>query len=132
MAWMNPWPAILLWSAVSGTVSGLLLRRWLAVVVAGAVAWLGVAAWVLYEEYGVTRVIDYSKGPSMWPIALVLAGTVAAVVGASTAAAVGRLRRNERLTAAEWALAAVALLMFIGAGPALVLALTHGRWALIG
>ena len=89
---MNPWPAILVWSAVSGTVSSLLLRRRLAVVVAGAVAWLGVAVWVLYEEYGVTRVIDYSKGPSMWPIAILFAGTVSAVVGASTAAAVGRFR----------------------------------------
>ena len=91
---MNPWPGILLWSAASGAVSALVLqrRRPVAVVVAGAVASLGVAVWVLYEEFVVPRVIDYSKGPSMWPIALVVAGTVAAVVGASTAAAIGRSR----------------------------------------
>jgi hypothetical protein len=91
---MNPWPAILLWSVACGTVSALVLQRWraVAVVVAGAVASLGVAGWVYYEEFYVPRVIDYSKGPSMWPIAAVVGGTVAAVVGAATAAAVGRLR----------------------------------------
>jgi hypothetical protein len=75
-----------------GAVSGLLLQGWRAVIVGGGFAGLGVAAWVLYEEFLVPRVIDYSKGPSMWPIALVVAGTVAAAVGAAVASAVGRLR----------------------------------------
>lgn len=89
---MNPWLAILVWSVACGTVSALVLKRWrvVAVVLAGAVASIGVAVWVIYEEYFVPRVIDYSKGPSMWPIALVVGGTAAAVVGAATAAAVGR------------------------------------------
>ena len=54
----------------------------------------------------------------MWPIGLVVVGTVAARVGASTAAAVGRLRT-------KGALAAVALLVFLVDGLVLVLALTR-------
>jgi hypothetical protein len=80
---MNPWPGILLLSAIVGAVGGLLLHERRAVRVGGAVPWTGVLVWLLYNEVFVPAVPG--EGASMWPIALLIAGTIAALVGATVA-----------------------------------------------
>lgn len=93
---MNPWPAILILSALVGGASGRLIRGTGGVIVGGAAAWLGTAAWVLYMEFLSGQIPQPGRGPSMWPIALIVAGTVAAIVGAGSALFVHRLRRKSR------------------------------------
>ena len=80
---MNPWPGILLCSALAGAVSGFFLDDRRAVLVGGAVPWTGVLVWLLYNELLVPPVPG--EGASMWPIALLIAGTIAAGVGAMVA-----------------------------------------------
>lgn len=45
---------------------------------AAAVPWFSLLAWLLYYEYFVPY---YGGGASMWPVAQLVGGTVAAVVG---------------------------------------------------
>ena len=72
------WFAILAGSVVVGLCAARLLHAWrLAAWVAGAVAWLLMLAYLLVNEY----VLPYrGGGASMWPIAQLFGGTVAAVV----------------------------------------------------
>ncbi len=67
-------------SAIAGGVVGLASRRLsIAVVVGAAVPWLGLLGYLLYNEYFVPY---QGGGASMWPIAQLVAGTAAAVIGA--------------------------------------------------
>jgi len=76
-----------------GIVSAFLVKGGKAIVLGGAIPWLGVLAWLLYNEY----FVPYSGGgASMWPIALIVAGTAAAVAGASAAGLTGMVRLYNR------------------------------------
>ena len=83
------WSMLIVLSALAGVTCGWILRGRRAVAWGGAVPWLGVLAWLLYNEYFVP---DPGGGASMWPIAQLVAGTVAAAVG-MLAAAVARAAR---------------------------------------
>jgi len=76
--------ALLLWltiiglSALTGIIYGLKLKGLRGGVAAGVIPWVGLLAWLLYNEY----LVPYQGGgASMWPIAQLFAGTVAATVG---------------------------------------------------
>lgn len=88
---MNPWIPIVGLSALAGIVSALLVSGRKAVLLGAALPWLGVLAWLLYNEYFVPY---QGGGASMWPIALIFAGSIAAAVGAAAAALTGRVRRE--------------------------------------
>lgn len=88
---MGIWIPIIGLSAAIGVVAGLVLRRLSVAVVAGAaIPWLGMLGFLLFNEYVVPA---QGGGASMWPIALLIAGTAAAVVGAGFAYT-GWLLRN--------------------------------------
>jgi hypothetical protein len=79
------WSTLIVLSALAGVVCGWILPGRRTVAWGGAVPWLGVLAWLLYNEYFVPYP---GGGASMWPIA----GSVAAAVG-MLAAAVARTAR---------------------------------------
>jgi VanZ family protein len=98
---MLVWFAIVGGSLAVGLVAARLLKGWRAAAwIAGAVAWLLMLAWLLVEEY----VLPYrGGGASMWPIAQLFGGTVAAAVAAlscSRAQARGRGRPGVQTAAA--------------------------------
>ncbi len=64
-----------------------------AILLGAALPWLGVLAWLLYNEYFVPY---QGGGASMWPIALIFAGSIAAAVGAS-AAGVTRMVQSSKI-----------------------------------
>ena len=80
---MNPWVPLLGLSALAGMVAGAVLKGSRAVLVGAAIPWLGVLAWLLYNEYFVPY---QGGGASMWPVAQFFAGSIAALVGAAAAA----------------------------------------------
>lgn len=85
------WLTIVILSALVGAISGYSIRSWWAIFVGGAVPWLGLLSMLLYDEY----FVPYSGGgASMWPVAQLFAGTVAAIVGASTAAKIHSSRKR--------------------------------------
>ena len=90
---MNPWLTLTVLSVLAGGISAYLIRSWWAICVGGAVPWLGLLGLLLYYEY----FVPYSGGgASMWPIAQLFAGTVAAAVGASTAAIIySRIKKKQ-------------------------------------
>ena len=83
------WLTLILLSAVTGAVCGWIISGRHTVTWGGAVPWLGVLAWLLYNEYFVPH---RGGGASMWPIAQLVAGSVAAAVG-MLAAAIARAVR---------------------------------------
>jgi hypothetical protein len=83
------WSTLIVLSALAGVVCGWILPGRRAVAWGGAVPWLGMLAWLLYNEYFVPYP---GGGASMWPIAQLVAGSVAAAVG-MLAAAVARAAR---------------------------------------
>lgn len=78
---MNVWLTILIPSAIVGLLCAFFLKRRLGIVLAGAIPWFGLLAGLLYQEYFVPY---QGGGASMWPIALLFGGTVAAVTGIVT------------------------------------------------
>ena len=90
------WLNLLILSALAGILCGWFLPGRLAVMWGGAVPWLGLLAWLLYNEY----VMPYrGGGASMWPIAQLVGGTVAAAVGVLTATLARTLRAKRRAAA---------------------------------
>lgn len=79
---MNPWIPIVGLSALAGIGSAFLVNGRKAVLLGAALPWLGVLAWLLYNEYFVPY---QGGGASMWPIALIFVGTIAAGIGAAAA-----------------------------------------------
>lgn len=75
---MTAWLSILIPSMIVGITCGYFLRDRLGFVIAGAIPWLGLLAFLLYNEYFVPY---QGGGASMWPIAQLLGGTIAAVAG---------------------------------------------------
>jgi hypothetical protein len=79
---MSIWFALILLSALAGGICGLIFRGRHAIILGGAVPWTGLLAWLLYNEYFVPY---QGGGASMWPIAQLVGGSVAAVVGIAAA-----------------------------------------------
>ena len=88
---MNPWIPLVGLSVLVGILSALFFTGVKAIVIGTAIPWFGVLAWLLYNEYFVPY---QGGGASMWPVALMFAGSVAAVVGASAAGLTKLARRN--------------------------------------
>ena len=75
---MEVWLSIILLSAITGFLCSRLLSGSIAWVASALLPWLGLLACLLYQEYFVPY---QGGGASMWPIAQLFAGTVAAGVG---------------------------------------------------
>ena len=88
---MTQWMTIIVLSALTGAGCAWLVNSTVARILAAAIPWFGMLAWLLYHEY----FVPYSGGgASMWPVALLFAGTVAAAVGIVTCVLVQRLFRS--------------------------------------
>ncbi len=90
---MNPWIPIIGLSALTGIVVAFLVNSRWSIVLGAVIPWLGVLGWLLYNEYYVPY---QGGGASMWPIALIFAGSVAAALGGSVAGFVAMIRRYNR------------------------------------
>ena len=77
---MLMWVVLLALSALCGLLCSFALSGRTGFIASAAIPWLGLLAWLLYHEYFVPY---QGGGASMWPIAQLFAGTVAAVVGAA-------------------------------------------------
>ena len=91
------WLTLIFLSAFAGSICGWVFRGYRSVILGGAIPWFGLLAWLLYNEYFVPY---QGGGASMWPIAQLFGGSVAAVVGMLAAVAVlgakTRLRGSKR------------------------------------
>ena len=88
---MTHWMTIIVLSALTGAACAWIVNRLVARLLAAAIPWFGMLAWLLYHEY----FVPYSGGgASMWPVALLIAGTVAAAIGIFTCILVQRLVRS--------------------------------------
>lgn len=75
---MATWLAIISLSATTGFLCSRFLIGAIAWIASALLPWLGLLAWLLYQEYFVPY---KGGGASMWPIAQLFAGTIAASVG---------------------------------------------------
>jgi len=75
---MEQWLTIIGLSALVGFACGRKLHGVWGSVAAAAIPWFGLLVWLLYNEYFVPY---QGGGASMWPVAQLFAGTIAAVVG---------------------------------------------------
>jgi hypothetical protein len=72
------WLGILVLSALIGSICGSVTKKTVAVVLSGAIPWFGLLSGLLYSEY----FLPYQGGgASMWPVAQLFGGTVAAATG---------------------------------------------------
>ena len=85
---MEPWGYIMIPSALVGALSGYFLQGKKSYFVAGALPWFGLLAVLMFDIYW--RNYGNWQAGSMWPIAQMVAGTLAAVTGV-VACAFGRL-----------------------------------------
>ncbi len=85
---MNIWIPIIGLSVLAGIGSAFLINGRKAIMVGGALPWFGLLTWLLYNEYSVPY---QGGGASMWPIAQLFAGSIAAGVGASVAGFTGMI-----------------------------------------
>ena len=91
--YLNPWIPILILPAIIGIVCAYLLQPRTAIIVGGAVPFVGFLAVLLWSEYVQPPA---GGGASMWPIALLIGGTVVAFVGGFAAWCVWEVRRTRR------------------------------------
>lgn len=75
---MLAWFILVSFSALVGFGCTFLFSGKLGAVAAAAIPWAGLLAWLLYSEYFVPY---QDGGASMWPIAQLFAGSIAALVG---------------------------------------------------
>lgn len=87
------WTILIALSALVGTVCGLVVHGRRAAQWGAAVPWLAFLLWQLYHEYVAPA---SGGGASMWPIAQLVAGTVAAVIGWIAAFIASRAKRYLR------------------------------------
>jgi hypothetical protein len=74
------WLCVLIPSAIIGIICGYFIKkRWLGVLLAGTIPFLGVLGALLFEEYIIPQ--SRGSGASMWQIALAFVGTIAAGIG---------------------------------------------------
>ena len=75
---MRVWIILIVGSAFIGFLTAIFLKKSWAVYAAGAIPWFILLTAILFTEY----LIPYQGGgASMWPIAQLIGGTVAAVIG---------------------------------------------------
>ena len=86
---MHIWLILIGSSAIVGLLTALFVTKSWAIYVAGAIPWFGLLTALLYTEYFTPY---QGGGASMWPIAQIFGGTVAAAVGVLTFEVVNRLR----------------------------------------
>lgn len=79
------WSLLIGGSALIGAITGILCKKSWAIYVAGAVPWFGLLAAILYTEYFTPY---QGGGASMWPIAQLFGGTIAAIVGVASCKAI--------------------------------------------
>ena len=91
--YLNPWIPVVLLPMIVGVVASYVLPRKTAIIVAAAVPWLGFLGVLLWFEFVQPPA---TGGASMWPIALLLGGTVVAFVGGFSAWCVSEVRQNRR------------------------------------
>jgi hypothetical protein len=83
------WASLVLGSAAIGIACALLFRELRALVLGAAVPWFGLLGVLLYWE----TFVPYSGGgASMWPIAQLFGGTIAALSGLVAAAVTQQVR----------------------------------------
>lgn len=75
---MLTWITLIVLSALAGAFCAAFFTGMRGVVMSGAVPWLGLLAWQLYNEYFAPY---RGGGASMWIIGQIFAGTIAAAVG---------------------------------------------------
>lgn len=75
---MYLWTCLIIYSAVVGLLVTKLTNSNWCLVLAGLIPWLSLLVLLLYYEYCASY---QGGGASMWPIAQLFAGTVAALVG---------------------------------------------------
>ena len=75
---MDIWLILIGASALVGVITALLLNKPWAIYVAGAVPWFSLLAALIYTEYFTPY---KGGGASMWPIAQLFGGAVAAAIG---------------------------------------------------
>lgn len=75
------WLIILIPSAITGIICSLLIKHRIGIIFAGGIPWTGLLCYLLYNEYFVPY---QGGGASMWPIAQMFAGTIAAATGVIT------------------------------------------------
>jgi hypothetical protein len=83
------WSTLIFLSALAGGICGWVFRGYRSVILGGAIPWFGLLGWLLYNEYFVPY---QGGGASMWPIAQVVGGSVAAVVGVLAAVVVREVK----------------------------------------
>ena len=75
---MRVWIILIVGSAFIGFLTAISLKKSWAVYAAGAIPWFILLSAILFTEY----LMPYQGGgASMWPIAQLIGGTVAAVIG---------------------------------------------------
>jgi len=75
---MITWLLIIIPSALIGIICARFTVTWRGTLLAGAVPWTALLIWLLYNEYFVPY---RGGGASMWPIAQLFGGTLAAIIG---------------------------------------------------
>jgi hypothetical protein len=75
---MYLWICLIIYSAVAGLLVAKFSKSNWGLVLAGLIPWLSLLVLLLYYEYCVPY---QGGGASMWPVAQLFAGTVAALVG---------------------------------------------------
>ena len=80
--YLNPWIPLIILPVLVGAIASYLLPRQTAIMTGAAVPFLGLLAVLLWLEFVQPPA---SGGASMWPIALVIGGTVVAFVGGFSA-----------------------------------------------
>ena len=88
---MEPWGYIMIPSALVGALSGYFLKGKKSYFVAGALPWFGLLAVLMYDIYW--RNYGNWQAGSMWPIAQMVGGTLAAVTGVAACAFVKLVRK---------------------------------------
>ena len=75
---MRVWIILIVGSAFIGFLTAIFLKKSWAVYAAGAIPWFILLTAILFTEY----LMPYQGGgASMWPIAQLIGGTVAAIIG---------------------------------------------------
>ena len=75
---MLVWLYIIIPSIIIGAVVAIMSKGRLSFILSAFLPWVGVLCFLLYYEYFVPY---QGGGASMWPIALLFAGTIAAIIG---------------------------------------------------
>ncbi len=79
-------------SVLAGGISGLIAKRRSAIILGATVPWFGLLLILLYHDY----ILPYSGGgASMWPIAQLVGGTVAAMIGVLSALYFGKFNHRK-------------------------------------